>query len=79
MHMKDLDSVKPEGKAIEVGRGALDIRGMFQAILDVGYQHTVSFEYEKDLNDPMPGLSESVGYVRGILSDMKASADQSKN
>ena len=79
MHMKDLDSATPQGKPIEVGRGALDIRGMFQAILDVGYQHTVSFEYEKDLNDPMPGLSESVGYVRGILSDMKASADQSKN
>ena len=27
----------------------------------------VSFEYEKETNDPLAGLAESVGYVRGVL------------
>ena len=26
----------------------------------------LSFEYEKDADDPLPGLAESVGYVRGV-------------
>ena len=24
-------------------------------------------EYEKDGDDPLPGLAESVGYVRGVM------------
>jgi len=31
------------------------------------YSHVVSFEYEKDGNDPLAGVAESVGYVRGVL------------
>jgi hypothetical protein len=27
----------------------------------------MSFEFEKDENDPLPGLAESVGYVRGVV------------
>jgi hypothetical protein len=27
----------------------------------------VSFEYEKDVNDPLAGLAESTDYVRGAL------------
>jgi inosose dehydratase len=32
------------------------------------YGGTAAFEYEKDGEDPLPGLAESVGYVRGILA-----------
>ncbi len=27
----------------------------------------VSFEYEEQPKDPLPGLAESVGYVRGVM------------
>jgi hypothetical protein len=27
----------------------------------------IAFEYEKDDSDPLPGLSESVGYMRGAI------------
>ena len=27
----------------------------------------VAFEFERDGNDPLPGLAESVGYVRGVM------------
>jgi sugar phosphate isomerase/epimerase len=72
VHFKDLEGTEPKSKVTEVGRGVLNIRGMLQALLDIGYPHLVSFEYEKDIDkvDPLPGLAESVGYVRGTLSDM---------
>jgi sugar phosphate isomerase/epimerase len=68
VHLKDENAADPKGKPVEVGRGVLDIRGILQALVDVKYQHLVSFEYEKDGPEPLPGLAESVGYVRGILA-----------
>jgi sugar phosphate isomerase/epimerase len=70
MHMKDLDGPGPKARGIEVGRGALDIRGILQALLDVKYAYHVGLEFEKDMNDPLPGTAESIGYIRGVLSGM---------
>ena len=39
-----------------------------EAIRKIGYAGVVSFEYEKDADDPLAGLAESVGYVRGVLA-----------
>ena len=36
-------------------------------LLDKKYSGVLSFEYEKDGKDPLAGLAESVGYVRGVL------------
>jgi inosose dehydratase len=73
IHLKD--TAVPVGTAkddpLEVGRGVLDIRGILQALIDTGYEQTVWFEYEKSADDPLPGLAESVGYVRGMLRGMK--------
>ena len=41
---------------------------MLRALLDIRYPHLVSFEYEKDEDDPVPGLAESVGYVKGLVA-----------
>ena len=54
----------------EVGAGKLDIRGMLRALIDVNYQGVVAFEYEKTAGNPVTGLAESVGYVRGLLAGM---------
>ena len=48
----------------------LDLKSILQAVLDVRYPHLFSFEYEKDENDPVPGLAESIGYTRGLLAGM---------
>jgi inosose dehydratase len=32
------------------------------------YSGTLHFEHEKDQNDPLPGVAESVGYVRGVVT-----------
>jgi sugar phosphate isomerase/epimerase len=69
-HMKDIESAAPNAKTIEGGRGVIDMAGVFRALLDVNYPHLVSFEYEKDENDPVPGLAETVGYSKGLLARM---------
>ena len=70
LHFKDIDSTAPDGKTVEGGRGVLDLPAVLQAILEVKYPHLVSFEYEKDADDPLPGLAETVGYTRGLLARM---------
>jgi len=70
VHMKDINN--PHGRnagasEVEVGRGILDVPGMFRALLEIGYAHHVGFEHEKDANDPIPGVAESVGYAKGVV------------
>jgi len=70
LHFKDIESTAPDGKTVEAGRGVLDLKSILQATLDVRYPHLFSFEYEKDENDPVPGLAETIGYTRGLLAGM---------
>jgi sugar phosphate isomerase/epimerase len=67
MHMKDMDKAQPEGKPVEIGRGVIDIPKVVKTLNKIKYQGYVGFEYEKDGDDPVPGLAESVGYVKGIM------------
>lgn len=67
IHIKDVDRSDGDGKTLEIGHGVIDIPGFLEMLIEEQYQRIVSFEYEKDGKDPMPGLSESVGYVRGVL------------
>jgi len=68
LHLKDINSTAPDGGTVEAGRGVLDLQSVLRAMLEVRYAHLVSFEYEKDEDDPLPGLAESVGYVKGLLA-----------
>jgi inosose dehydratase len=69
VHLKDLASKEGKSQPIELGRGALDLRGILQALIDVQFSRHVGLEYEKDMKDPLPGVAESVGYIRGVLAD----------
>ncbi len=68
IHMKDVSKASPDGDTIEIGRGIIDIPEFLRTIKKYNYKGTVAFEYEKDKEDPLPGVAESVGYVRGILA-----------
>jgi len=68
VHMKDVSEATTEGHAVEVGRGVIDIPMFLKTLLEIKYSGIVSFEYEKDADDPLAGLAESVGYVRGVLA-----------
>jgi inosose dehydratase len=71
VHMKDVTAPKPAGKTIEAGRGVIDLVGFLRVLLEIRYQGVVSFEFEKDGKDPLPGLAGSVGYVRGVLAALR--------
>jgi len=68
VHIKDVSAAVRQGHTVEVGRGVIDIPKFLKTLVKIDYQGIVSFEYEKDENDPLPGLAESVGYVRGVLA-----------
>ncbi len=68
IHMKDVSAADPKGSAVEVGRGVIDIPRFIRTLVKIKYEGIVSFEYEKDADDPLPGLAESVGYVRGVMA-----------
>jgi inosose dehydratase len=68
IHMKDVSAATARGHAVEVGRGVIDIPKFVRTLIKTKYDGHVSFEYEKDSRDPLPGLAESVGYVRGVMA-----------
>ncbi len=70
IHIKDVDKSDADGRTLEIGRGVIDIPGFLEMLIKEQYAGVVSFEYEKDGKGPMPGLAESVGYVRGVLATM---------
>jgi sugar phosphate isomerase/epimerase len=72
VHIKDVNGNTKAGKTLEIGRGIIDIVGFLKTVLALKYAHTLGFEYEKDENDPLAGLAESVGYVRGVLKSLGA-------
>jgi inosose dehydratase len=70
IHIKDVTAANKEGSTVEVGRGVIDIPSFLKTVIKKKYSGTVAFEYEKDEDDPFPGLCESVGYVRGVLATL---------
>jgi inosose dehydratase len=71
LHMKDISALGDRNTPIEGGRGILDSKSILAALLKIKFQGLVGFEYEKDAKDPIPGLAESVGYIKGLLAGMK--------
>ncbi len=71
VHLKDVTEPTKEGHATPCGRGVIDLPALIQTFVEINYPGYLSFEYEEDPDNPLPGLAESVGYIRGIM-DMLA-------
>ena len=67
-HMKDVTAATANGKAIEVGKGVIDIPAVLKALIRVKYSHHVALEYEANADDPMPGVKGSIAYIRRVLA-----------
>lgn len=72
IHLKDVDKRGAEGGTLELGRGIMDIPAFMKTLQEINYTGVVGLEYEKDGDDPVPGLAESVGYARGVISALNA-------
>jgi len=68
VHIKDVSQATAKGGTVEIGRGVIDIPKFLRTLLKINYSGITSFEYEKDADDPLAGVAESVGYVRGTLA-----------
>lgn len=68
VHIKDVSAAAKEGETVEIGRGVIDIPGFLRTLIAISYSGVVALEYEKDPEDPLVGLAESVGYVKGSLA-----------
>lgn len=42
--------------------------GFMKALRQVSYKGVCSFEFEKDMQDPLPGLAESMGFFKGTMA-----------
>ncbi len=71
IHVKDETSANADGTTCEIGRGVIDFPAFIRNLVDLGYSGVLSLEFEKDENDPFAGMAESIGYVRGILDDIR--------
>ena len=71
IHLKDISALGDKNTPIEAGRGILDSKSIFAALIKINFQGHVGFEYEKDAKDPIPGLFESVVYCKGVLAGLK--------
>jgi sugar phosphate isomerase/epimerase len=67
-HIKDVTRPDREAKTIEVGRGIIDIVAVLRTLVKINYQYHLALEYEANADAPVPGMRESFGYIRGVLS-----------
>ena len=67
IHIKDETAPTKAGQTWEMGRGVIDFRPRAKSLREIEYKGVVSMEFEKNGNDPNPGVRESIGYFRGIL------------
>ena len=70
VHIKDVSSADAKGSTVEIGRGVIDTPKLLKMLVKLNYSGTIHFEHEKDQKDPLAGVAESVGYVRGVLATL---------
>ena len=68
LHIKDLANFQQKESQVAVGRGKMPVREIFKALESINYKGFVDLEYEINEKDPMPGVIESLAYMRGVLA-----------
>ena len=68
MHIKDVDKASKDGKTVEMGRGIIDIPKIVDTLRKIKYTGNCSLEFEKDMEDPIAGIAESIGYFKGVMA-----------
>jgi sugar phosphate isomerase/epimerase len=70
VHMKDLASFTEKESQVEVGQGKMPVKKIFEALMGIRYEGFVDLEYEINEKEPLPGVVESLAYMRGVLAGM---------
>lgn len=67
LHIKNVTAASKEGRSIEMPRGVIDLAAFVRTLRQVGYAGVCSLEHEKDMDNPLAGIAESIGYFRGLM------------
>lgn len=70
VHMKDLTDFHDKESQVAVGDGKMPVRDIFKALAAIRYPGYVDLEYEVHADDPMPGVTKSFAYMRGVLAGL---------
>src|SRR6266566_3641088 len=70
VHMKDLTNFQSKESQVAVGEGVMPVKKIFEALGAIKYKGFVDLEYEIHADDPMPGVTGSFAYMRGVLAGM---------
>jgi len=70
VHIKDVSEASKAGRTVEMGRGVIDIPRFIATLRKIKYSGMCSLEFEKDMNDPLAGIAESLGYWRGVIDSI---------
>ena len=68
LHIKDVTAATPQGKGRRSAAESSTSRASCARLIDVKFKGVAAFEYEEQPDDPLPGLAESVGYMKGVLA-----------
>jgi len=71
IHIKDESEASKRGQTWEMGRGVMDFKPIIETLRKIGYKGVVSLEFEKNGDNPHPGVAESIGYLRGVCDATK--------
>ncbi len=66
VHMKDLTDFQSKESQVEVGKGIMPVKKIFEALTSIRYKGFVDLEYEIHPDDPMPGVIASFAYMQSI-------------
>lgn len=67
IHVKDEPEQSAEAWCVPAGRGKMNWKSIINSLREINYTGVVNIEYEKDMDAPLAGIAETVGYLRGIM------------
>jgi inosose dehydratase len=70
LHIKDVTADGAGERATEMGRGIIDFPALVTALKKIKFSGRCSIEFEMTVQDPLPGLAESVGFFRGVMKTL---------
>jgi len=68
IHVKDVDKAARDGRTAALGHGIIDLHRLVRTLRQVKFSGVCALEYESRKELTLPGLSETLGYLRGVLN-----------
>jgi sugar phosphate isomerase/epimerase len=74
IHIKDVAEMKDQTNNVVIGRGHLDVVGVFRAIREIEFPQdgSLSMEYENNPDNPVDDIAESLSVARRAIAQLKS-------